>query len=125
MSMVEPTRYRPETDRPPDGVFLSADSGASWFVFAGTMPQYKAMVTFANEMYNQGLIDPESFTQADSIALQKLTSGKSFVISENAQYLVTDQAALPSGQTPSRYPWFVQPPNPASCMRLTIRRARW
>jgi hypothetical protein len=37
MSMVEPTRYRPETDRPPDGVFLSADTGASWVVFAGTM----------------------------------------------------------------------------------------
>src|SRR3954470_14355209 len=36
MSMVEPTRYRPETDRRPEGVFLSADSG-SWFVFAGTM----------------------------------------------------------------------------------------
>src|SRR4051812_33227385 len=37
MSMVEPTRYRPESDRPPDGVFLSADTGASWLVFAGTM----------------------------------------------------------------------------------------
>jgi hypothetical protein len=37
MSMVEPTRYRPENDRPPEGVFLSADSGASWVVFAGTM----------------------------------------------------------------------------------------
>jgi len=77
---------------PGNGAYWDASSGS--FVFAGSMPQYKAMVTFANEMYNQGLIDPESFTQADAIALQKLTSGKSFVISENAQYVVTDQQAL-------------------------------
>jgi putative aldouronate transport system substrate-binding protein len=87
---------------PSNGAYWDASSGA--FVFAGTMPQYKAMVTFANEMYNQGLIDPESFTQADAIALQKLTSGKSFVISENAQYVVTDQATLPAGQTIVKLP---------------------
>jgi putative aldouronate transport system substrate-binding protein len=85
-----------------NGAYWDASSGA--FVFAGSMPQYKAMVQFANEMYNQGLIDPESFTQADAIALQKLTSGKSFVISENAQYVVTDQAALPSGQSIVKLP---------------------
>jgi putative aldouronate transport system substrate-binding protein len=85
-----------------NGAYWDASSGA--FVFAGTMPQYKAMVTFANQMYNQGLIDPESFTQADTIALQKLTSGKSFVISENAQGVVTDQATLSSGQTIVKLP---------------------
>jgi putative aldouronate transport system substrate-binding protein len=87
---------------PVNGAYWDAGSGA--YVFAGSMPQYKAMVTFANEMYNQGLIDPESFTQPDALALQKLTSGKSFVISENAQYVVTDQAALPSGQTIAKLP---------------------
>jgi putative aldouronate transport system substrate-binding protein len=87
---------------PGNGAYWDAGSGA--YVFAGSMPQYKAMVTFANEMYNQGLIDPESFTQADAIALQKLVSGKSFVISENAQYVVTDQAALPSGATIAKLP---------------------
>ena len=87
---------------PSNGAYWDASSGA--FVFAGTMPQYKAMVTFANEMYNQGLIDPESFTQADTIALQKLTSGKSFVISENAQGVVIDQATLPPGQTIVKLP---------------------
>jgi putative aldouronate transport system substrate-binding protein len=85
-----------------NGAYWDASSGG--FVFAGSMPQYKAMVTFANEMYNQGLIDPEGLTQPDTIALQKLTSGKSFVISENAQGVVTDQAALPSGQTMVKLP---------------------
>jgi putative aldouronate transport system substrate-binding protein len=87
---------------PSNGAYWDASSSA--FVFAGSMPQYKAMVTFVNEMYNQGLIDPESFTQADTIALQKLTSGKSFVISDNAQGVVTDQAALPAGQTMVKLP---------------------
>jgi putative aldouronate transport system substrate-binding protein len=87
---------------PSNGAYWDASSRQ--YVFAGSTPQYKAMVTFANEMYNQGLIDPESFTQADNIALQKFTSGKSFVISENAQYVVTDQQALPAGQTVAKLP---------------------
>jgi putative aldouronate transport system substrate-binding protein len=88
---------------PGSGVYWDASSSS--YVSTGQMPQYKAMVTFANEMYNQGLIDPESFTQADTLALQKLVSGKSFVISENAQYVVTDQAALPSGWTIAKLPF--------------------
>src|SRR4051812_49041474 len=46
MSMVEPTRYRTEQDRPPDGVFLSADMGASWLVFAGTMIGLLSVMNF-------------------------------------------------------------------------------
>ncbi|HTU73429.1 MAG TPA: twin-arginine translocation signal domain-containing protein [Trebonia sp.] len=87
---------------PGNGAYWDSSSGA--YVFAGAMPQYKAMVQFAATMYNQGLIDPESFTQADTLALQKLVSGKSFVISENAQYVVTDQQALPAGQTIAKLP---------------------
>ena len=36
------------------------------------------------------LLDPESFTQTDDLAIQKLVSGKSFVISSNAQSLVNE-----------------------------------
>src|SRR5690606_15623548 len=39
---------------------------------------------------SEGLLDPESFTQTDDQARQKLASGKSFVISTNAQTLVND-----------------------------------
>ncbi|HEX3514877.1 MAG TPA: sugar ABC transporter substrate-binding protein, partial [Trebonia sp.] len=48
--------------------------------------------------------DPESFTQADAQALAKFTSGKSFAISENAQYVATDQKALPAGQAVGKIP---------------------
>ncbi len=80
------------------------DRASKQFVFAASMPQYQQMVTFLNGMYNKGLIDPESFTQSDDIALQKFTSGKSFAIMENAQYVATDQKALPSGATVTKIP---------------------
>lgn len=80
------------------------DSTTSQFVYAASMPQYQQMVTLLNGWYNKGLIDPESFTQADAQALAKFTSGKSFAISENAQYVATDQKALPAGQTVGKLP---------------------
>jgi putative aldouronate transport system substrate-binding protein len=39
---------------------------------------------------SEKLLDPESFTQPDDAAVQKFVSGKSFVISSNAQNLVND-----------------------------------
>lgn len=90
--------------------YQSANQGAYWdsankkFVFAASMPAYQQMVTLLNGWVNKGLIDPESFTQADAQALAKFTSGKTFAISENAQYVATDQKALPAGQTVGKIP---------------------
>jgi putative aldouronate transport system substrate-binding protein len=90
--------------------YQSFNQGAYWdrstnqFVFAASMPAYQQMVTVLNGWYGKGLIDPESFTQADAQALAKFTSGKSFAISENAQYVATDQKALPAGQTVGKIP---------------------
>ena len=36
MSMVEPTRYRAD-ERPPEGVYLGADSSPSWVMFCASM----------------------------------------------------------------------------------------
>mgnify|MGYP006349863475 FL=1 len=48
------------------------------------------MLQYLNKLMTEGLIDPESFTQTDDAARQKLANGKSFVISSNAQSLVSD-----------------------------------
>jgi putative aldouronate transport system substrate-binding protein len=50
-------------------------------------------VTYLNKLVTEGLMDPESFTQTDDLARQKLANGKSFVISGNAQVLVNDYRA--------------------------------
>ncbi|MFD2352614.1 hypothetical protein ACFSTC_30050 [Nonomuraea ferruginea] len=54
------------------------------------MPQYKQMIEYLHKLVQEKLIDPESFTQQDEQAKQKFTSGKSFVISTNAQSLIND-----------------------------------
>lgn len=68
----------------------SWDATANKFVYTGASPQYKQIVEFLHKLVSEGLLDPESFTQTDDQARQKLASGKSFVISTNAQTLVND-----------------------------------
>ena len=66
------------------------DDKAKKFVFTGAMNEYKAMLQFLNKLVKEGLMDPESFTQTDDTATQKFTSGRSFVISTNAQTLINE-----------------------------------
>jgi putative aldouronate transport system substrate-binding protein len=76
--------------------YQSPTQGAYWdastkkFVLTASMDQYKSMLQYLNTMYSQGLIDPQSFTQQDTTAIQNFSTGKSFVITTNAQTLVTD-----------------------------------
>ena len=48
------------------------------------------MVTYLHKLVAEGLLDPESFTQTDDQARQKLANGKSFVVTGNAQTLVNN-----------------------------------
>ncbi|KAA9373759.1 extracellular solute-binding protein [Microbispora cellulosiformans] len=69
---------------------LTWDPAAGKFAYTGAMPQYKQMLQFIHTLVQDKLLDPESFTQTDDQAIQKLASGKSFVISGNAQTLVNE-----------------------------------
>lgn len=66
------------------------DEAAGAYAFTGTSPEYKEFVTYMHSLVEEGLLDPESFTQDDDSAIQKLVSGDSFAISTNAQTLVND-----------------------------------
>ncbi|WP_245657627.1 ABC transporter substrate-binding protein [Herbidospora mongoliensis] len=66
------------------------DPKAQKFAFTGAMEQYKQALTYLHTLVAEKLLDPESFTQPDDMAIQKLASGKSFVISTNAQTLVNE-----------------------------------
>ena len=69
---------------------------ASWneeeekFEFTGATDEYRDFVEYVAGLVEDGLIDPESFTQDDDSATQKFVSGKSFAISTNAQTIVND-----------------------------------
>jgi len=51
---------------------------------------YRKALEYLNKLINEGLLDPESLTQQDDQARQKLAQGKSFVISSNPQTIVND-----------------------------------
>lgn len=60
------------------------------FEYTGATDAYKQALEYLHKLVAEGLLDPESFTQSDDQARQKLANGKSFVISSNAQTLVND-----------------------------------
>jgi putative aldouronate transport system substrate-binding protein len=73
------------------------DTKAKKYVLTGSMPQFKQMLQFVHGLVADKLLDPESFTQSDDNAIQKFGSGKSTVISTNAQQLVPYRTALAQG----------------------------
>jgi putative aldouronate transport system substrate-binding protein len=66
------------------------DSNAGKFVFPGATDNYRKILEYLNALVNEKLMDPESFTQEDDLARQKFATGKSFVISCNAQTVVNE-----------------------------------
>jgi putative aldouronate transport system substrate-binding protein len=64
------------------------DVTTSKFVYPGAMDQYRQMLEYLNKLFKEGLLDPETFTQNDDKARQKLANSQSFVISTNAQFLL-------------------------------------
>ncbi|MDG4863565.1 extracellular solute-binding protein [Streptomyces sp. T-3] len=67
---------------------ISYDTKAQKFVFTAATDAYRAMLEFLRKLVAEKLLDPESFTQQDDQAIQKLLAEKSYAISANPQELV-------------------------------------
>ncbi|MFJ8080028.1 extracellular solute-binding protein [Streptomyces sp. NPDC096205] len=67
---------------------ISYDTEARKFVFTAATDRYREMVEYVRKLVAEKLLDPESFTQQDDQAVQKLLAEKSYVISANPQELV-------------------------------------
>ncbi|MFD5158158.1 extracellular solute-binding protein [Streptomyces hawaiiensis] len=67
---------------------ITFDAQAHRFVFNGATDGYRGMVEYLRKIVAEKLLDPESFTQQDDQAVQKLLAEKSYVISANPQELV-------------------------------------
>jgi putative aldouronate transport system substrate-binding protein len=67
---------------------ITFDAEARKFVFNGATDGYRRMVEYLRRIVAEKLLDPESFTQQDDQAVQKLLAEKSYVISANPQELV-------------------------------------
>jgi len=69
-----------------DGMIFDRELGE--YVFAPATDKYGEFLTFFNQLIEEELLDPESLTQDDDLAIQKFVSGQSFMISGSAQELV-------------------------------------
>ncbi len=70
------------------------DAEAEEFVFPGATEGYREMVEYFAGLVEDGLMDPESFTQEDDTAFQKLANEQSFAVTSNTQELLTGRTAL-------------------------------
>lgn len=67
---------------------ITFDSTAKKFVFTGATDNYRQMVEYLRRLVAEKLMDPESFTQNDDAAVQKLLAEKCYAMSANPQELV-------------------------------------
>ncbi len=72
------------------------------FEVTATTDGYRDALEYLNNLVTEGLLDPESLTQTDDQARQKLAQGRSFVVSSNPQTIVNnyrqDIAAIPGAE---------------------------
>ncbi|MEU0195523.1 extracellular solute-binding protein [Streptomyces afghaniensis] len=69
---------------------ISWDANARKFVFTGATDAFRQMIEYVRKLVAEKLVDPESFTQTDDEAKQKLLGEKAFAISANPQVLVQE-----------------------------------
>ena len=66
-----------------DGMKFDFDKNE--FYFADTTDEYKEYLTLFNKMYEEGILDPETFTQDSAQAQAKFYRGESYVLTVNYQ----------------------------------------
>lgn len=73
------------------------------FSYTPADDNYKALISYFADLVKNGLLDPDSFTMTDDKAGAKFTTGKTFVISTNAQQLQLDRTSLDKNLGAGKY----------------------
>ncbi|UFT98768.1 extracellular solute-binding protein [Radiobacillus kanasensis] len=73
---------------------LMFDHDEEEFYFGPASEGHKKMVTYFHGLVEKGLLDPESATQEDDQAIQKLVNEESFVINANSQSVIDYRSKL-------------------------------
>ena len=63
------------------------DYQTNQFYFTNTSDNYRALLTYWNKMYTDGIMDPETYSQDSDMAREKFYSGRSLVLTANYQQL--------------------------------------
>jgi putative aldouronate transport system substrate-binding protein len=73
---------------------LAFDQKAKKFSFTPASTQFKELLQYFHSLVDEGLMDPESFTQTDDQAQAKFATGKSLFINTNAQMISLYRQAM-------------------------------
>jgi len=94
------------------------DPAADKFVYGPSTSQHKDLVTYFNSLIAEGLMDPESYTQATELAERKFVTGKSLVTNGNSGNIPLWRRQMDQLLGPGKYKIakIVQPAGPAGAL---------
>ncbi len=73
---------------------IKFDANKKEFYSSSVSDDYKKFITVANSFVKDGILDPETFTQADDVANNKFYSGKTVIKSTNRSSMANDVASM-------------------------------
>ena len=94
-----------------EGTYWDEDAGE--FVYTGAMDEYRDLVEYYHGLVEDGLMDPESLTQEDDQAIQKLASGQTFAQLTNDQEILKIRTAFTELGNPGEVVMIRVPAGPA------------
>jgi putative aldouronate transport system substrate-binding protein len=102
-----------------EGTWWDEDAGE--FVYTGAMDEYRDLVEYYHGLVADGLMDPESLTQEDDQAIQKMASGQTFAQLTNDQEILKVRTAMTEVGTPGEVVMIRVPAGPAGDIQAGTR----
>lgn len=97
------------------------DEDAEEFVYTGAMDEYRDLLEYYHGLVADGLMDPESLTQEDDQAIQKLASGQTFAQLTNDQEILKVRTAMTEVGNPGEVVMIRVPAGPAGDIQAGTR----
>lgn len=94
-----------------EGLWWDEDAGE--FVYTGATDEYRDLLEYYHGLVADGLMDPESLTQEDDQAIQKMASGQTFAQLTNDQEILKVRTAFTELGTPGEVAMIRVPAGPA------------
>ncbi len=94
------------------------------FYFADTTDEYKEFLTYLHKLYDEKILDPETFTQDSTQAQAKFFRGDSYVLAANYQILSDIQSQNKMTDEGAELYFLTTPSGPAGNLKLSSAAGR-
>lgn len=93
--------------------------------FADTTDEYKEFLTYFHKLYDEGILDPETFTQDSSQAQAKFFRGDSYVLAANYQQLSDILSSNKMTDEGAELYFMTTPSGPAGNLKVSVPQVVW